>query len=543
MHCYLSNDGYILKKDKLSNEEISIIKKDLTLSPIVIKAYSNFVKPPILKLYKDTPNYYIVPRFYGIQKYGKPVKEALSIGESMNYEVKFIYKLLDHQHTAVKNTLERLNSTNGGILSLPCGYGKTGISIYLSILLGRKTGVIVNKECLADQWIDAINKFTDKKAKIGRIQQDIYDIEGKDFVICMVHTFVKRDILKSDMNKFGMFIVDECHHMGSEMFSQALPKLGCRYLLGLSATPTRKDGLSDVFFYYLGSLCHSEKRSANNNVCVKRLILSSNSSEYETLMSTTGVKNTSGMVTNLSSFKNRNDLIVNIIRILMENMNDNMNGGRKILLLSERREHLQTLYKYLENEKINIYDINIKSYRPITFGYYYGNNGTNKKDHKILLENSAKCDIILGTHQLASEGLDIPDLNTEIIATPRSDVEQAVGRILRKFHKVVPLVIDLVDDCGNFKSQSTNRNKLYKSEDYTINTIKIDLDDINTYSTNNTNLKNHLTKISNKLEISKEICQNTSKNISKNINDSSDEEAEENEKITKDGIKNGECLL
>lgn len=497
MNCYLTHDGYLLQKNLMKEEEIKKLKKDLTKSPIVLKAYIGFKKAPEIKMYRESANYMMIPRFYGIKNYGRPVLTKLSEGLQMNDDVKFTYELLPHQLNATKKTLETLTNKNGGILSLPCGYGKTGISIYLAIKLGRKTGVIVNKECLADQWIDAINKFTAGKARIGRIQQEIYDIKDKDFVICMVHTFVKREFPKTDLDTFGMFILDECHHMGSEMFSQALPKLGCKYLLGLSATPTRKDGLSEVFHSYLGDLCHSEKRSSNNNVLVKKFVLKSNSIYYKDLFTSNGTKNTAGMTTLLCTFDTRNHFIIMVIKSLMES-EENKICNRKILLLSERREHLESLYKLLESHKIKTFNHHNKEhkdhkdkhdhknkhehqdkhdkFRPITFGYYYGNNGKNKKNHKTLLENSSKCDVVLGTHQLASEGLDIPDLNTEIIATSRTDVEQGVGRILRKYHKIRPLVIDIIDDFGNFKAQSYSRNKLYKSENYVINSTNINLD-------------------------------------------------------------------
>ena len=473
MNKYLLHEGYLLRKDMFKNSQLTDIKKELTKTPKVLPTYSMFKKQTEIRLYKETVNYLIIPRFYGISKFGNPIKEILSIGEEMLSDISFTYTLLPHQHEATSKTLRVLEKFNGGILSLPCGYGKTGISIYLAIHLKRKTGVIVNKECLADQWIDAINKFTNNKARIGRIQQDIYDIKDKDFVICMVHTFVKREYPIKDIQTFGMFIIDECHHMGSEMFSQALPKLGCKYLLGLSDTPKRKDGLSDVFHYYLGNLCHSEKRSGNNNVIVKRIVTKSQDKDYDTLITSNGTKNTAGMITNISKFTKRNILIIEIIKSLMCGESNKITN-RKILLLSERREHLETLYELLSISNIKTFTNN--SMRPITFGYYYGNNGTNKKEHKQLLLESSKCDVILGTHQLASEGLDIPDLNTEIIATPRADVEQAVGRILRKFHKILPFVVDIVDDCGNFKNQSYIRNKLYKSEDYVIKTLNIDLD-------------------------------------------------------------------
>jgi superfamily II DNA or RNA helicase len=93
----------------------------------------------------------------------------------------------------------------------------------------------------------------------------------------------------------------------------------------------------------------------------------------------------------------------------------------------------------------------------------------NKKQYRLMLQKSAKCDIILGTHNIAAEGLDIPDLNTLVFATPMVEIEQAVGRILRKFHKDInPMIIDMVDNFANFRKQGNSRDKYYESEDYTI---------------------------------------------------------------------------
>lgn len=465
MHKFLTCDGYLLEKNKLTLSEIVKIKKDLVVSPIQMQMQQlQFVKVPKFTLYRESPNYFILPPYYGYENFGKPNKNYRSIGEKMEKNLIFTYSLLKHQENATEKTYETLITYNGGILCLPCGFGKTGISIYLSLKLGRKTAIIVNKEFLADQWKDAINKFTNNKAKIGRIQGDIYDIKDKDFVICMVQTFCQRTFLHDDMNTFGFFILDECHHMGSEMFSKSLPKIRSKYILGLSATPVRKDGLTKVFEYYTGKICYSEQRTNLNTVNIKKLMLSSDSEEYETLYMSNGLKNTSGMITALTKSINRNNFLIETISILMKE-------DRKILVLSDRREHLEQLYNLLDQKKIK----NIKG-EYATYGYYMGNAGKNKKNHKLVLTNSSKCDIILGTFHISSEGLDIPELNTEILTTSHVDVQQSVGRILRKPHDITPLVIDIVDNCGNFTKQSYSRNKFYKNEKYIINSIKINID-------------------------------------------------------------------
>jgi hypothetical protein len=148
-----------------------------------------------------------------------------------------------------------------------------------------------------------------------------------------------------------------------------------------------------------------------------------------------------------------------------------MQEERKILLLSGRIDQLTNIHDQLATAHITTI-----GGREITHGYYYGNQGSNKKKHRLMLQESAKCDVVLGTFAIASEGLDLPDLNTEIMATPVTDVEQSVGRILRKYHeKLNPIVVDLVDSCGNFSRQASVRAKFYREEDYEIQDLKIPL--------------------------------------------------------------------
>lgn len=461
-HQSLKKEGYIVKKDQIDEKTMKQIKKDLTVSPIVIKAYQDFVKPNEFEIFQESANYLFIPRYYGIEQFGPPKKNYLPNGTPIN--LKFIYNLLPHQIVGYQKTLKALKECGGGILQVYCGYGKTFCAIKIAVELGCKTLVVVNKECLMDQWFESIMKFTDGQARIGIVQQSKVDVQDKDFVITMLHSLCKKDYPSTIFNDIGLCIADEVHHLGSEMFSKALPKMASKYMLGLSATPNRKDGLSHVFQKYIGNVCHSEKRSGSNRVLVKRFQLSSHSSFYETIYMSNGIKNNVAMTTNLSKCDVRTALIIETIRTLMKQ-------DRKILLLSGRREHLEDIYKRLEESNIQTIFGN-----KITFGYYRGNQGENKKKHKQMLQESAKCDVVLGTFAISSEGMDLPNLNTEIISTPITDVEQSVGRILRKFHdKINPIVIDLVDQCGNFTRQASTRAKFYKSEGYEIHNLKIPL--------------------------------------------------------------------
>ena len=371
MDRYVTKKGYLIKKDCYNANIIKKIIKELTITPIVLDAYKNpNVKPKSFKIYKESPNYYFLPIFYGRALFGKEVCCQLPEGDFIKDDIKIIesYQLMEHQIGAFNALKNACLNIGGGLLSLSCGMGKTFVSIYTAVFLKAKTIVIVNKEFLMDQWIDSINKFTGGKARIGIIQQDVLEIENKDFVIAMVHTISKKEFPDNTFDSFKLCIIDECHHLGSEFFSKSLLKIQTKYRICLSATPKRSDGCMNVVNYFMGPVCYVLRRTNINNVLVKRLKLKSNDELYETLYMTTGTKNTAGMITNLSQHKNRNNLIINMIKILMEN-----DENRQILLLSGRREHLENIYKLLFQNNIKK-----KNNKNITFGYYYGNQGNNK---------------------------------------------------------------------------------------------------------------------------------------------------------------------
>ncbi len=466
MHRRLSKKGYIISKSEIDKKTAKITIRDLTVRPMVLPCYQAFVKPKSYKIYFETKNNLYIPRFYGISKFGKPLTISIPKGIEITAECKI--DPLPHQKTAVRK-LDELFTPNsqlgvGGILSLPCGLGKTYLAIRSACRIGKRTLVIVNKECLMDQWVEAIQKFTN--ASVGILQRDKIEINN-DFVVAMIHSLCQRDYESGLFDSIGFTIYDEVHHLSSMTFCKAMMKVRARYTLGLSATPERRDGLSHVFYKFLGPLFHKEKRTGSNQVTIKKIVVKSTSSHYQELYMKNGIKNTAGMATQISVFPERNKLLVSVLKGLTKQ-------GRKILVLSSRREHLHDLKELLDEANL----VNHKG-QYITYGFYYGKKGTNKKVHKAMLSKTAKCDIILGTDAIAKEGLDIAALNTLILATPSgTDVEQAVGRILRKYHKTIyPLVIDMVDKTGNFEKHSKERIKWYKSEQYDIQELRVQLYD------------------------------------------------------------------
>ena len=323
----------------------------------------------------------------------------------------------------------------------------TVVALNVACALQSKTLVVVHKEFLVNQWKERIQEFT--TASIGTLQGKKIDVENKDIVIGMLQSISQLKYSKDILNQFKFIIYDECHHTSAEKFSRALQIMNSKYQLGLSATPTRKDGLTKVFKWFLGDIIYQVKRQNTDTVQVHRYICNSTSGYYTEQVNKLGKPCIASMINNVVSYKKRNSFIIKLIpKLIKEN--------RNILILSERRGHLQDLKELL-----------LKEYN-IDSGLYIG--GMKNAD----LELSCEKSIILATYQMASEGFDCKKLNTLIMSTSKSDITQSIGRILRQKHQdVTPLIIDFCDMFSIFSNQSKKRLKIYEKHKYQITNIYV----------------------------------------------------------------------
>ena len=156
------------------------------------------------------------------------------------------------------------------MLELYCAWGKTSASLNIITQLKKKTIVIVHKEFLMNQWIERIQQFL-PAARVGKIQGPVIDIDDKDIVIAMLQSLSMKDYPSSVFDSFGFTIIDEVHHISSEVFSNSLFKLVTKYMLGLSATMNRKDGTTPVFKMFLGDVIYKSKRDNDRAVTVRAI--------------------------------------------------------------------------------------------------------------------------------------------------------------------------------------------------------------------------------------------------------------------------------
>ena len=281
---------------------------------------------------------------------------------------------------------------------------------------------------------------------------DVYDIEVADN-----HNFVLR--LKD--GRFYNPVVSNCHHMGAEVFSRCMMKVNTTYTLGLSGTMSRKDGLTKVFEMFIGPVVHKEKAEPEHKVIVKGLVYSVDDEVFnETQYDYMGNPKFSTMISKLCNYNRRSEFILRVIAAELE-----LNPAQQIMILAHNKTLLTYLHDAISSRKIGekaVLDAGTQA-QGITglVGYYVGGM------KEAALKESEKKKIIIATYAMASEGLDIKTLTTLILASPKTDVCQSVGRILRQKHSS-PLVIDIIDGHDIFMSQWYKRRKYYKSQDYKI---------------------------------------------------------------------------
>lgn len=411
-------------------------KRDLVVSPVSLD--SGF--PKRFKVYVETPECIIVPQFWaGENLVG--VVDARAPAATMACE--FVGGLRPdlQQPQAARAALESMKLTGGAVLSLPTGYGKTVTAIYIACALGAKTVVVVGKEFLADQWEARIRAHA-PTAKITRVQGRTCDASG-DFVIAMLQTLAKRMHSVRAPPVFedaALTIVDEAHHVGAEKLTMGLVGLSTPYTLGLSATPTRKDGLTRVMHWHLGPTAFVVQRTGQSNVTV-RVVGYSHPRYFEPPpMNRRGDVCFASLMTMLTRLGERTEVVVNEAKKLAD-------SGRRVLVLSHRREHAGEVADVLRS-------------RGVDAATYLGGDKV-----------APECVVTCATFALVSEGYDDARLSALVLATPASDVVQACGRIMRGGGGSDPVIVDVADAFCVCHAQLAKRKRYYRSAGFTVESL------------------------------------------------------------------------
>jgi superfamily II DNA or RNA helicase len=399
---------------------------------------------PVLVTYREDRDWFYLPRnspAVSVRTREKAVD--CTVWDGVDRDFGSPIALRPEQEAVVDSFVKSLSTPVGqfgGQIVAAAGSGKTVMALEVARRLGKAAVVLVHKEFFIDQWADRISTFL-PKARVGYIQQSRAEY-GPDYDICiaMIQSLVSRSYPDELFQSFGLVISDECHRLGAETWSQSITMFPARVRLGLTATPRRKDGLEKAFFWHIGPILSTVDREDTQVLTPEVYPVRS---EFRVPASATvtrsGTFNMGRWITELAKNEGRNKLILGLILKALQ-------AGRKVMLLTDRLDQLNILQEML-----------VGVTREYTYSQYIGGLSDSQR------EEAAKAQYIGATFKMAEEGLDIPSLDTLILATPKSDVEQAVGRIQRPCAgKKNPVVLDVVDVGYSIAiAMHQNRRKVY----------------------------------------------------------------------------------
>jgi superfamily II DNA or RNA helicase len=417
------------------------IDKELVLKQ---KQLSPLAPPGVLTAYTMDGGNVLLPKAWALQNKHKlgirTIQDHQVTGEQVDCPV-VVQQLRPHQQDALTSVCTQLTSSpygGGAMLVFPCGYGKSVTALAVAAQLKLKSMVVTHTAVLAAQWKDTIMQYC-PAAKIGQIVQDKYEVEDCTHVIASLQSLAKRQYpLQS--SGIALMVIDECHHLSALQMSEAINNAGCRYRLGLSATPVRADGLSPFLEMAIGPIAYEISRPPSDELKVYMINLDHGPIETMVVRGPKATANIAGMINLLvkdsDRARARQKVCLDWIRLAIAK-------DRKILVVGDRIELLKQLEEQVRTTT--------------TTGFLIGSAKPAER------EAAKDAQVIFGSYGIVSEGLDLTELDTLLFQTPRSGVNcitQCIGRLLRHGGRF-PLVIDIVDDQDTFRGMSKKRLKLY----------------------------------------------------------------------------------
>jgi len=419
------NSGICIKKALLNKTIINFVRDELNFPNLDYwlkkrLGKSVYQTEKFFRLIEENNEEIILPRgflstltdFLRTQEMFFKVQDDRVVLSDVNYSSNI--QLKNEQEAAVLQATE----VEQGVIVAPPGSGKTIIGLELIARHRQPALILTHRKQIMDQWIERIQTFLGiSKAHIGRLD-GVKKKVGEIVTVAMLQSLARKEDLKDLRDKFGLVIIDECHHIPAKTFREVVSGFNARYWYGLTATPKRKHNDEKLIYLFIGDII-TELLENNAQELVKP------AKKIESI----AVKNVIIRQTNLEipfSFKSDNyQLLARTIsfdqlrnNLVLEDIKKSALASQKTLVLSERKEHLEMLNMYLKGVCETI--------------LVTGDDSAVSRKKKFAQIQSGHYQVIFSTGQLIGEGMDMPSIQTIILAFPiafEGKLAQYIGRI------------------------------------------------------------------------------------------------------------------
>lgn len=448
----LENDIKI-NRNAISTPLINFLKEELNFlnSEFLIKkkmGKSAFGTERYFKLIEENENEVIIPRGF----IGKTIRFCRENNIEYNFkderkklkEVSFLFNALLREHQQI--VIDTIAKKDLGVIVAPPGSGKTIVGLKIIAEKKQPALIVTHRKQIADQWIERIETFLGiPKNEIGKIGQGKTKI-GKQITVAMIQS-VSKELDKPDgeklLNAFGTIILDECHHIPAETFRNTISKLQTFYLYGLTATPFLKYNDSKLIFIHLGDVI-SEIKSNQISTAKKPKIIIRNTDLDVPFNSKTDKFETLSKILVHDSARNK---------VILQDVINELKSDKKVIIITERKEHIDSLYQYLK-----------QSYEAITLS---GEDSESSKNSKWKLLKEGNYQVVITTGQFFGEGTDLQSANCLFLVYPFSfegKLIQYIGRVQRS--EITPTIYDYRDSKIDYLNKMfLKRNVYYRKID------------------------------------------------------------------------------
>jgi len=436
----LGNQIYIPKADLTPSLRNRLIRLAAFQNPEFYQAQgmrlSTFGKPRIISCCEDFPKFLGLPR--GCQDELLALLASLNIKINLTDERCFGSRLDIQFHGALREEQQQdadaLLQHETGVLAASTAFGKTVVAAYLIAQRRVNTLIIVHRRQLLDQWVQALSQFLGLSPKeIGQIGGGKHKPNGQ-LDVAMIQSLSQNGVVGDIVGNYGNLVVDECHHISAVSFEQVVRQSKAKYLTGLSATVTRKDGHQPIIFMQCGPVRHkvSDRAQADKRPFEHKVIVRPTSFRLPIHLQNAAAQSIQEVYTLLASDAARNRLIIDDVASAVQ-------ANRFPVLLTERREHLEALADLLSERVSHVFVMK---------------GGIGKKQRQQLAEQIANVPpgesrVILATGRYLGEGFDDERLDTLFLALPiswRGTLTQYAGRLHRlNAAKKEVIIYDYVD--------------------------------------------------------------------------------------------------